>query len=138
MPATGARAVLPQTPGSLARWTDYVRRCAAIKGVTQCCVFDVDGQRSLAATASQRIAERLAAKGAMLHAALVDTANALGLAPGEPDAVVTLAQHLLMIRPMPGHPRVALHLVIERAHGNITLTRQQLQLIDQALLVGTH
>jgi hypothetical protein len=83
------------------------------------------------------MAERMAAKGAMLPAVMVDTSAALGLGPAEPDAAITLAQHFLMIRPMPGKPRIALHLVLERNHGNIGLARAQLQQIDQALL-GTH
>jgi hypothetical protein len=70
----------------------------------------------------------------MLHAVITDTANVLGLVPGQPDAVITLAQHLVLIRPIPGRPRLALHLVIDRHHGNISLARAQLQQIDQALL----
>jgi hypothetical protein len=38
---------------------------------------------------------------------------------------------------MPGRPRVALHLVLDRNHANIALTRTQLQQVDQALL-GAH
>jgi hypothetical protein len=80
----------------------------------------------------------MAAKGAMLHAVIIDTANVLDLAPGQPDAVITLAQHMLLIRPMPGRPQVALHLVIDRHHGNVALARAQLQQIDQALLGLSH
>jgi hypothetical protein len=39
---------------------------------------------------------------------------------------------------MPGRPRVALHLVLDPSHGNIALTRTQLQQIDQALLGAHH
>jgi hypothetical protein len=134
MPGSGSPAALPQTASSAALWSDYARRCAAIKGVTQCCVFDIDQQRALAHSGTQRAADRLAAKGAMLHAVITDTANVLGLVPGQPDAVITLAQHLVLIRPIPGRPRLALHLVIDRHHGNISLARAQLQQIDQALL----
>ena len=35
---------------------------------------------------------------------------------------------------MPGRARIALHLLIDRHHGNIGLARAQLQQIDQALL----
>jgi hypothetical protein len=37
MPSTGAGTALPQSVSSQALWSDYVRRCAAIKGVTECC-----------------------------------------------------------------------------------------------------
>lgn len=134
MPRTSAQPVQPQPPAGTTLWNDYVRRCAAIKGVLECCVFDIDQQRPLAHSGTQRMAERLAAKGAMLHAVISDCANVLGLGPANPDAAITLAQHVLLLRPMPGRPRLALHLLIDRAHGNVGLARAQLQQIDQALL----
>jgi hypothetical protein len=132
MPVTAQQAAAPSSGHTL--WNDYVRRCAAIKGVIECCVFDIDLQRSLAHSGTQRMAERLAAKGAMLHAVMTDCANVLGLGPANPDAAITLTQHYLLLRPMPGRARIALHLLIDRHHGNIGLARAQLQQIDQALL----
>jgi hypothetical protein len=134
MPSTGASRA--PTPGAedAALWSDYVHRCLAIKGVVECCVFDIDLQRSVAHSGTQRMADRLAAKGAMLHAMLIDCANALSLEAGHPDAAITLSQHYLLLRPMPGQPRVALHMLIDRGHGNIGLARAQLHQIDQALL----
>ncbi len=134
MPSTGAGSPLPAS-GS-AGWPTYVQRCMNIKGVTHACVFDVKLQRSLAHSGSPRIAERLAAKGSMLHAVMLDASQVLGLGSAEPDAAITLAQHFLLVRPMPGKPGIALHLVLERSHGNIGLARAQLQQIDQALLAG--
>ena len=136
MPSTGTPNPAPQSTSSAALWGDYVRRCAAIKGVTECCVFDIDLQRSLAHSGTQRTADRLAAKGAMMHAVMSDSANVLGLGGANPDAAITLEQHHLLLRPMPGRPRVALHMVIDRHHGNIGLARAQLHQIDQALLGG--
>ncbi len=115
-----------------------MKRCAAIKGTVECCVFDIDLQRSLAHSGTQRMADRLAAKGAMLHAAMSDSANVLGLGPANPDAAITLEKHYLLLRPMPGRSRIALHMVIDRSHGNIGLARAQLHQIDQALLGGSH
>ena len=135
MPATGtgAAAAADSTVPSAAPWSDYVQRCSAIKGVTECCVFDIELQRSLAHSGSPRMAERLAAKGAMLHAVIRDSASVLGLGTAHPDAAITLAQHYLLMRPVPGHARMALMLVIDRHHGNIGLARAQLQPIDQAV-----
>jgi hypothetical protein len=140
MPSTGAGTLSapPQSASAAALWADYVKRCADIKGVVECCVFDIDLQRSLAHSGTQRMADRLAAKGAMLHAAMSDSATVLGLDPANPDAAITLDKHYLLLRPMPGRPRVALHMVIDRSHGNIGLTRAQLHQIDQALLGGAH
>jgi hypothetical protein len=138
MPATGAQSAPPQSAASAALWADYARRCAAIKGVIECCVFDLDLQRPLAHSGTQRMADRLAAKGAMLYAVLSDSAAVLGLGNAPPDAAITLEQHYLLLRPMPGRPRLALHMVIDRHHGNIGLARAQLQQIDQALLGTAH
>jgi hypothetical protein len=124
----------PQSPHQSAVWAEYVQRCGAIKGLQQACVLDLDLQRPLAFSGAQRGAERLAAKGAMLHAVLCDSADALGLGSAAPDAVVTLAEHYLLLRPMPGRPRVALHLLIDRHQGNLGLVRAELHRIDQALL----
>lgn len=135
MPGVAAASGLLQSGGNAATpWSEYVRRCAAIKGVIECCVFDLDTQRSLAHSGTPRMAERLAAKGTMLHAVMSDTAKVLGLSAGHPDATVTLDQHHLVLRPMPGQPRVALHMVLDRQHGNVGLARAQLHQIDQALL----
>jgi hypothetical protein len=129
-----AAAGQPQSPHQSAVWAEYVQRCGAIKGLQQACVLDIDLQRPLAYSGAQRSAERLAAKGAMLHAVLCDSAEALGLGRAPPDALTTLAEHYLLLRPMPGRPGVALHMVIDRHHGNLGLVRAELHRIDQALL----
>lgn len=135
MPGVASPSALLQSGGSAAApWSEYVRRCAAIKGAIECCVFDLDTQRSLAHSGTPRMAERLAAKGTMLHAVMSDTAKVLGLSVGHPDATITLDQHHLLLRPMPGQSRVALHMVLDRQHGNVGLVRAQLHQIDQALL----
>jgi len=55
-----------------------------------------------------RAADRITTKGAMMHAAMVDTASVLGLEAASPVAAITLAEQLLPSRPMPGLPRQAL------------------------------
>jgi hypothetical protein len=134
MPGVAPRSAAPQPVGSAAPWSEYVRRCTAINGLLECCVFDIESQRSLAHSGSPRMAERLAAKGTMLHAMMNDTAKVLGLASSHPDAAITLEQHYLLLRPLPGHPNVALHLLLDRSHADIGRARAQLQQIDQALL----
>jgi hypothetical protein len=107
--------------------------CATIKGVTEACVLDLDTQRSLAYLGTPRAAERLAAKGAMLHAMIADTAHVLGLTAASPDAAITLDHHYLLLHPMPGRARVVLHLLIDRHQGNLGLVRAQLHQLEQAL-----
>src|SRR5574337_578785 len=131
-PVPGASTVLPQSRHQQAVWADYVRRCESIKGLAQACFFDIELQRPLAHSGPARTAERLAAKGAMLHAVMLDTATALDLGAAPPDAAITLAEHYLLMRPMPGRPGVALHLMLDRSHGNIGMARAQLHQSDQA------
>ena len=138
MPSADTQTALPQSASSATLWGEYVKRCATIKGVLECCVFDIDLQRSLAHSGTQRTADRLAAKGSMLHALMSDSAEVLGLGPASPDAAITLENHYLLLRPMPGRPRIALHMVIDRSHGNIGLAQAQLHQIDQALLGEAH
>jgi hypothetical protein len=134
MPMTGARPAPPVDQAAQALWSDYVERCMAIKGVAHCCIFDVERQRPLAHDGTQRMADRLAAKGSMLISAMIDSNDVLAFEPAQPDAVITLAEHFLLIRPLPGRPGVALHLVLDRDHGNVGVTRAQLHLIEQSLL----
>ena len=100
--------------------------------------MDINGASAIVTGGASGIgaasARRLAAKGAMLHSAITDCASVLGLGPASPDAAITLSRHHLLLRPMPGRPRAALHLLIDRQHGDIGVARAQLQQIDQALL----
>jgi hypothetical protein len=134
MPFVATTRADPAPPApAQSSWTEYLRRCAAIKGVTEACVLDLDLQRSVAHVGNQRTADRLAAKGAMLHAMIIDSAHVLGLTASSPDAAITLDQHYLLLHPLPGRPRVMLHMLIDRHQGNIGLARAQLHQIDQAL-----
>ena len=134
MPGVAAQSLAAQATGSPGPWGEYVRRCAAIKGAIECCAFDIDTQRSLAHSGTPRMADRLAAKGTMLQAVMTDSAKVLGLGASHPDATITLDHHHLLLRPVPGHPRVVLHMVLDRQQGNVGLARAQLQQVDQALL----
>ena len=113
----------------LGPWQAYAVRCAQIKGSVACCVFDFQNSRPLAHAGGPPSAERLAQQGAAALAGLADATRALGL-PGNPgEATVSLAGHHLLLRPVPGHPGVALHLVLLASTGNLTLARMQLERI---------
>lgn len=135
MPAVTAppAAALPMASGG--PWAEYLRRCTAIDGAIECCVFDIDTQRSLAHSGAPRMAERLTAKGTMLHAMIVDSAQVLGLGAARTDAAITLEQHHLLLRTLPGQPRIALLMVLDSRHADLGRARAQLQLIDPDLLV---
>lgn len=125
-----AHAVKPMpTPGGTP-WQAYADRCALIKGSLACCVFDLHSMQPLANSGGPPGAERLALQGTALLAAMQDTTRALGLGRGPAEASVSTASHHLLLRPVPGHPGVAVHLVLSASVGNLTLARMQLERIE--------
>jgi hypothetical protein len=59
-----------------------------------------------------------------------DASRALGLGPARAEASVSTASHHLLLRPVPGHPGVAVHVVVSATTGNLTLARMQLERIE--------
>lgn len=109
-------------------WVDYAQRCAAVKSVTSCCVFDLRKQRALAHAGSNApAADKLAQQGQLLLDAMTEAARDLGLGSSAPEALISIGQQHLLLRPVPGHPGVVLHLVINASGGNLTLARMQIE-----------
>jgi hypothetical protein len=119
---------MPVPGGTL--WNGYVERVLLLKGAVSCCVFDVHTLQTLAHAGSLPSGERLAQHGAQLLFAMADSARALGLSTGHTEAAITTGAHHLVLRPVPGHPGVALHLVLEASATNLTLARMQLERVD--------
>lgn len=115
------------TPSAAQRWSDYAHRCAAIKGVVSVCVFDLRTQAALAHAGGLPSAERLALQGGLLLDAMSNAAEALHLGHAPPEAAITIGQQHLVLRPVPGHPGVVLHLVLQASANNLTLARMQLE-----------
>ena len=111
-------------------WQDFVDRCMAIKGTVSCCVFDIHGAKALAHAGSVPSAERLAHQGANLLVSALDGSRALGLGSTQPELALSTGGHHLILRPIPGHPGVAVHIVLLASAGNLTLARMQLERID--------
>ena len=117
------------SPGGTS-WQDYVDRCMAIKGLVSCCVFDIHAAKPLAHAGAAPSAERLALQGANLLVSALDGSRALGLGSSQPEIALSTSGHHLILRPVPGHPGVAVHVVILASAGNLTLARMQLERID--------
>lgn len=131
--ATPRAALRPPTPMPVpggTRWQSYAERCATIKGAVACCIFDTHSVQVLAYTGGPPAAERLAQQGTVLLGAMNDASRALGLGPARSEASVSTQAHHLLLRPVPGHPGVAVHLVIQASTGNLTLARMQLERIE--------
>jgi hypothetical protein len=122
-----APAPMP-VPGS-ARWDDYVQRCLGVKGAVCACVFDVPTLAPLAHAGAGPAPERLARQGALLLGAMGDAARALGLQATRSEAAMSIGGHHLLLRPVPGHPGVALHLLLQGS-ANLTLARMQLERVE--------
>jgi hypothetical protein len=128
MPAMASSTPMPVPGGT--RWQAFVDRCMVIKGSVSCCVFDMHSMQPLASAGGPPAAERLAQQGAALLAAMNDASRSLGLGPARAEAAITTSGHHLLLRPVLGHPGVAVHLVLLSSAGNLTLARMQLERIE--------
>lgn len=133
MPQPQPQPATPMPVPGATRWQDYVDRCALIKGVLSCCVFDLHSLKPLAHAGGAPSGDRLAEQGSILLAEMVDVARALGLGATRPEAAITAGQHHLLLRPVPGHPGIALHMVLNAQQANLTLARMQLERVEAPL-----
>ncbi|MDO9074650.1 MAG: hypothetical protein Q7U73_15430 [Rubrivivax sp.] len=111
-------------------WQAYADRCTLIKGAVSVCVFDLHNSQPLAHAGGAPAADRLAQQGTTLLAQMNDASRALGLGPASAEASVSTASHHLLLRPVPGHNGVAVHVVVSATTGNLTLARMQLERIE--------
>jgi hypothetical protein len=117
-------------PAPVVDWAAYVRECAALPGMLSCCVFDLATERPLAHAGNRPGPAALAAQGAALYEALCHSARSLGLAPGQPEMALTLAEHHLILHSLAQHPGLALHAVLDVHLANLTLVRMKLHRLD--------
>jgi hypothetical protein len=118
MPSVASQArVDAQTESLLER---YTRQLTELTGMVGCCIFDVAWPRP----------EDLASHGADLMAATIDASRGLGLGLAMPETAITLGAHHLLLRPVPRHPGLALHAVLDKTQANLTLARLQIQRMD--------
>lgn len=130
MPATRTAPTTEDGHEQNTLWRDYVRECAAIPGMVSCCVFELATHRTLAHAGLRPGAAGLATQGAALYEALCGSSRALGLPPGQPDMAVTLAEHHLILHPLPDHPGLLLHAVLDAHVANLTLVRLKLHRLE--------
>ncbi len=133
--ATAAPAASAQPPMAMpvpggTRWQDYADRCLGVKGVQSVCVFDTHSLQPLAHAGGMPSGERLAQQGALLLAEMVDVARALGFGATRPDAAITVGAHHLLLQHVPGHPGIALHLVVLASATHLTVARVQLERVE--------
>jgi hypothetical protein len=130
---------LPARPSAVAAadWRTYATRCSGLKGVVSACVFDIRLMVPLASMGNTATPERLAQQGAALLSVMNEAPRALGMSTGASGAegVVTVAGYHLLVRPVPGHPGVAVHLVLTAGPGAATLALMQLERVPSPALL---
>jgi hypothetical protein len=131
-PSALSKATPMPTPGAT-RWQAYAEQCAGLKGAIACCVFDLHSLLPLAFAGQAPTPQRLAQHGVLLLTGIQDATRALGLGIARPEAGITAGAHHLLLRHVPGHPGVAVHLVLQAAHTSITLARMQLERVEPPL-----
>ncbi|MFL6663331.1 MAG: hypothetical protein ACJ8G7_14240, partial [Rhizobacter sp.] len=108
----------------------YVTQLSHLTGMVSCCIFDVATGRDLRHAGASPGAVELAEHGAELMAAMLGTSRTLGLGHAMPDAAITLGAHHVVLRPVPKHPGLAIHAVLDKTHANLTLARLQIARMD--------
>ena len=111
--------------------TRYVQQVHKLNGMLDACVFETSNGRSLAHAGSAPDADTLGSVGSGLIASMTRAALRLQLTAEAPDAAITLDARHLILRPVPRHPGLVLHAVLDKEHANLTLARLQIQRLDE-------
>lgn len=119
----------PEVAASI-NWFEYVQRCASVKGMISCCVFDRSNGQALAHAGGRPQAEVLQALGERLLLTTSEMGAMMGTGTQVLEATVSYPTHHLLLRALPRQPGVVLHAVLDAATGNIALARVQLQRLD--------
>lgn len=113
-------------------WFDYVQRCASVKGMVSCCVFDRASGQPLAHAGGRPPAEVMQALGERLLSTAADVGAIMGTGTEVTDATISFSTHHLLLRALPRHAGVVLYAVLDAPTGNLTVARAQLQRLDPA------
>ena len=135
-PMPAVRTNAPAASASDPALATYIRKCGELKGMVSCCVFELATQRTIGHTGVRPGPAALASQGAALMAAMAEAAHVLNLGTAAPDAAISLGNHHLLLRAVPGRPGMGLHAVLDRGLTNLTLLRLQLQRLDLLLEDG--
>jgi len=115
----------------------YVEQVVQLNGVIACCVFDVGSAIAVAhsgtGVGNGLSADNLARQGRLRLRAVASSGEALGLGEQPPEIAVTLGAHHLLLRPVPHHQDMVLHVVLDRSSANLTLARLQIERLDPAM-----
>jgi hypothetical protein len=132
MPVVGAEA--PSRDAPLER---YLHDLSQLAGVVSACAFDLQSGEAIGHAGARPGPQQLAQHGGALIAATLASSRSLGLGAALPDMTITLGQHHLLLRPLPGHSGMALHVVLDKPHATLALVLVQLRRLDDELVTAT-
>lgn len=125
--AAPAAATAAAHSSSAARYVEQVRGLA---GLLACCVFEVATGAPLAHAGHAPSALDMARQGSNLLNAQHLARMALALAEPAQELLISSERHHQVVRPVPGHPELALHALLDRSKTNQSLVRFQLRRLD--------
>ncbi len=111
-------------------WVDYVQRCASVKGMISCCVFDRRSGRTLSHAGGRPPGEVMQALGEQLLTTAGNIGAMMKTGAAVQEATVSYPGHHLLLRALPRHENIVLHALLDASTGNIALARAQLQRLD--------
>lgn len=131
MPVVGVNGPLNDEP-----MERYLADVSQIAGVVSVCAFDLLTGRPVGHAGARPGPEELARHGSSMFVSLMSAARGLGLGAAVPETTITLGQHHLLLRPLPAHPGMAVHIVLDKPHVTLALVQMQLRRLDEALIVA--
>ncbi|WP_428423611.1 hypothetical protein [Methylibium sp.] len=131
MPVVGAPSPAHDEP-----LEHYLHELSQLAGVVSACAFDIMSGRPVGHAGARPGPDDLGRHGSAMLATMMGASRALGLGAAVPDTSITLGQHHLLLRPLPGHPGLALHVVLDKPHVTLALVQLQLRRFDDALLLA--
>jgi hypothetical protein len=99
----------------------HARSLLEVDGVIACAVFDVNSGLATAQVGSSRVADQLSKQGLVLYSTAAHSARLLGSKEFVPQMDMALEDHVLMLRPMPKHPQLAVIVMADRSRCNLQL-----------------
>ncbi len=113
-----------------ARVARLLRAAANLPGFTAACVFELGTGRVVTHLGERPHAQLLARHGAALMTAFGDASRGLGFGAARPDALLTVGDHHLVVRPVAGEAGLGLHLVVDRHTTDLGRLRSMLMRLD--------
>jgi hypothetical protein len=131
MPVVGAPAPRADEP-----LDHYLHQLSNLAGVLSVCAFDMASGRPVGHAGARPGPDELGRQGSSIVNTIMSASRMLGLGAAVPDTSITLGQHHLVLRALPGHPGMALHMVLDKTSATLALVMLQLRRLDEALLAA--